>query len=390
MIYLHSPGLICALGSGVDTVRERLFAADSPGMDVTDRYSPGRPLMLGTITEALPAIAAPPQHRSRNNALLAAAFAQIDVPYRAQSAGLDPARIAVVLGTSTSGIVEGEVAMAARDADGALPAGYHYGQQELGSPAQWLADELGLAGPAYCISTACSSSAKALAAGARLIGTGVADLVIAGGVDTLAAFTIAGFSALESVSAARCNPFSRNRNGINIGEGAALFLMSRTPSQVALTGWGESSDGHHVSAPAPDGSGAKRAIAAALARAGKTADEIGYVNLHGTATRQNDAMESLAVAALLPGVPASSTKPLTGHTLGAAGAIEAALCWITLTDADRRLPPHVWDGDADPDIAPLPLVAPGTRAGTRAGVGAALSTSFAFGGNNIALILERT
>ncbi|BCL77382.1 beta-ketoacyl-[acyl-carrier-protein] synthase II [Jeongeupia sp. HS-3] len=386
MIYLHSPGLICALGAGVDTIRERLFALDAPGMVETDAYSRGRTLMLGTVTEALPPLReAPPQHRSRNNALLAAAFAQIDAQYRQLAAGLAPARIAIVLGTSTSGICEGEVAMA-HEADGALPADYHYGQQELGSPAQWLANELGIAGPAYCISTACSSSAKALAAGSRLLASGVADLVIAGGVDTLAAFTVAGFTALESVSAVRCNPFSRNRNGINIGEGAALFLMSRTPSPVALAGWGESSDGHHISAPAPDGNGAKLAIAAALQRAGKTALEIGYVNLHGTATRQNDAMESLAVATLLPGVPASSTKPLTGHTLGAAGAIEAALCWITLTDAKHRLPPHLWDGDADPAIPPLPLVAAGDTAEIRC----VLSTSFAFGGNNIALILERT
>ncbi|WP_432722092.1 beta-ketoacyl-ACP synthase [Jeongeupia wiesaeckerbachi] len=387
MIYLHPPGLVCALGTGIDAVRERLFAGDSPGMIVTDAYSPGRPLLLGTVPDALPAIdQAPPQHRSRNNALLAATFAQIATRYRDLTAGLDPARIAIVLGTSTSGIFEGEVAMAEFGQTGALPEHYHYGQQELGSPAQWLAGELGIKGPAYGISTACSSSAKALAAGARLIETGVADLVIAGGVDTLAAFTVAGFTALESVSVARCLPFSRNRNGINIGEGAALFLLSRTKSPVALAGWGESSDGHHVSAPDPSGRGAQRAIEAALQRAGKTAADIGYVNLHGTATRQNDAMESLAVATALPGVAASSTKPLTGHTLGAAGAIEAALCWITLTDDLQRLPPHVWDGDADPDIAPLPLVGIGARADVRA----ALSTSFAFGGNNIALILERT
>ncbi|MBM3117125.1 beta-ketoacyl-ACP synthase [Jeongeupia naejangsanensis] len=387
MIYLHSPGLVCALGAGIDTVREHLFAGDSPGMVETAQYSPGRSLMLGTVTDALPSIdPVPPRHHSRNNALLAATFAQIDAAYRQLATGLDSVRIAIVLGTSTSGICEGEVAMAERGQSGVLPDDYHYGQQELGSPAQWLAAELGIAGPAYSISTACSSSAKALSAGARLIETGVADLVIAGGVDTLAAFTVAGFTALESVSATRCNPFSRNRNGINIGEGAALFLMSRTPSPVALSGWGETSDGHHISAPDPTGRGAQRAIEAALQRAGKTAADIGYVNLHGTATRQNDAMESLAVATALPGVPASSTKPLTGHTLGAAGAIEAALCWITLTDPAHRLPPHLWDGEADPEIAMLPLVVPGQRADTRA----VLSTSFAFGGNNIALILERT
>jgi 3-oxoacyl-[acyl-carrier-protein] synthase-1 len=211
--------------------------------------------------------------------------------------------------------------------------------------------------------------------------------VIAGGADSLCAFTINGVNALESVAAGRCTPFSSPRCGINIGEGAALFLMSREPGPVRLAGWGETSDAHHMSAPDPQGGGAIAAIATALSRAGVHARDIDYVNLHGTATPLNDAMESHAVAAILgTAVACSSSKPLTGHALGAAGAIEAGLCWLALArNPARMLPPHWWDGAADPELPPLDLVAPGRRA--HAPLRYALSQSFAFGGSNAALLL---
>src|SRR5262249_40951199 len=161
----------------------------------------------------------------------------------------------------------------------------------LNSPAAFLAQTLGITGPAYVQSNACASSAAALASSARLIHMGICDAVLTGGVDTLCAFTVAGFAALESVSTTRCNPLSRNRNGINIGEGAALFLVTKQPATVAVSGWGESSDGYHMSAPDPGGKGARLAIERALKRADILASDIDYINLHGTATVQNDAME---------------------------------------------------------------------------------------------------
>lgn len=387
--FLGEPAVVCALGGDLPTIRENLYAGVSPGMRTTEDYSPGRPLLLGTA--ALEPAAGNPalRHRSRNNRLLAAALAALRPSLDPVLAALPPDRIAVVLGTSTSGMEETERAIDAVAASGALPPGFHLGQQELGSGALFLAEELGITGPAFTVSTACSSSAKALASGARLLAAGLADAVVAGGADTLCRFTVAGFAALEAVSPGRCNPFSRNRDGINVGEGAALFVMSRGPGRVRLAGWGEASDGHHVSAPDPDGHGARIAIEAALARAGaRAAARIGYVNLHGTGTRQNDAMEGRVIHALLDGVPASSTKPLTGHTLGAAGAIEAALCWLTLTDPAGRLPPHLYDGAVDPELPALNLVAPGSRLAQPPA--AVLSTSFAFGGSNVALLLERT
>jgi 3-oxoacyl-[acyl-carrier-protein] synthase-1 len=208
---------------------------------------------------------------------------------------------------------------------------------------------------------------------------------VTGGVDTLCGFTVAGFSALESVSAAPCNPLSAARKGINLGEGAALFLMSREPAAVALCGWGESSDGHHMSAPDPLGGGARLSMREALRRAGIAPDAIDYINLHGTATVQNDAMESRAVADLFGGaVAVSSTKPFTGHTLGAAGAIEAAASVLSL--ARGFLPPTVHLRTPDPAFG-LDYV-PG--AARDIALEALLSNSFAFGGNNTVLALTRS
>jgi len=392
--HLSTPGVICALGAGVAELRAAL-AADVPlGVSACDDVLPGRSLHLGRVQADLPAVdALPPQHRSRNNALLLAALAQIRPQVDAAVQRFGAARIGVVLGTSTSGIGDAEAAVLERAATGALPPRFDGRQQEMGSSALMLADHLGLNGPAHVISTACSSSAKALASAARLLAADVCDVVLCGGADSLCRFTVSGFAALESISEERCQPMSAARHGINIGEAAALFLMSREPldeaADVRLAGWGETSDAHHISAPDPSGQGALNAMRAALNRAGLEPQAIDYLNLHGTATPQNDAMESRAVAELFgTGLPCSSTKPLTGHTLGAAGALEAALCWLTLADnAQGRLPPHWWNGERDPALPGISLVQPGQMLGRAPR--AALSNSFAFGGSNIALVLVR-
>jgi 3-oxoacyl-[acyl-carrier-protein] synthase-1 len=217
---------------------------------------------------------------------------------------------------------------------------------------------------------------------------GLCVAVIAGGADTLCRLTVAGFRSLECVSPAPCNPLSSNRAGINLGEGAALFLMSRQPGPLRLAGWGETSDAHHMSAPDPAGRGAADAMRMALQRAGLSPGAVDYVNLHGTGTRQNDAMESHAVAQVLGlEVPVGSTKPCTGHALAAAGAIEAAVAWLTLVDNPRGLlPPHRWDGERDPELAALRVVSPGETLGRAPRD--VLSNSFAFGGSNAALLIS--
>ena len=415
MFYLNELGLICALGDTHAAIRQRLFAGQS-GIVVSDRYSSSGALPVGCVESALPQMEAgvyPLAHRSRNNQLLLAALKQIRPAVDAAIEQYGPHRIAIVLGTSTSGIAESEAAFQfaygraangratnGRAADGQaigqdridnkFPASFTYSQQEMGSAAAMLAHALGVTGPAYVHSSACASSAKAMASAARLIQMGLSDVVLTGGVDSLCAFTMAGFSALASVSRTRCKPFSANRDGINIGEGAALFLMSAKPATVALRGWGESSDGYHISAPDPVGGGARIAIAQALRRANVDPTQIDYINLHGTATQQNDAMESRVVHDLFgERVAVSSTKAFTGHALGAAGAIEAGLCWLAMQDDNPTgyLPPHLWDGEKDSNLPALNLLPDGYRLGHPLRL--ALSNSFAFGGANAALVMGR-
>jgi 3-oxoacyl-[acyl-carrier-protein] synthase-1 len=202
-IVLLPPAVTCALGNGLENVREALFSGHSPGMRSSDAHSPGRIMTLGFTDVPLPSLDAfPVAQRSRNNALLLATFAQIEPAFRELARDIPAHRIAVILGTSTSGIAESVDAVQNHYHTGRFHEGYHYSQQELGSPSRTLAEYLGCAGPVYSVSTACTSSAKALISGARLLRSGMADLVIAGGVDTLTRFTIAGFSSLEAVSEA--------------------------------------------------------------------------------------------------------------------------------------------------------------------------------------------
>jgi len=391
--YLNALGLICALGNERSEVARRLFAADDSGMVMENNWVPERSLPVGAVKAELPAIPAQlADHSSRNNQLLLAAALQIEPQIRdaIQRYGAD--RIGVILGTSTSGIDEAGRSIGAWLNDQQFPADYHYQQQELGAPANFLAQWLQLSGPAYVISTACTSSARALLSARRALDMGLCDAVLCGGVDTLCKLTLNGFSALEAVSAKRCNPFSRNRDGINIGEAAVLFLMTRETNGehcIALLGAGATCDAHHISAPEPTGRGARQAMQQALDNAGLKASQIGYLNLHGTATQHNDAMESLAVEAIFPdGVPCSSTKPLTGHTLGAAGALEAAFCWLSLApeNTGHALPPHVWDEQADPLLPTLRFTDRDSRL-AHTSKRYLMSNSFAFGGNNISLII---
>lgn len=384
-VYLNALGILNALGSGTEEVQAGMLEGTTAGMRRYQQPVVGRTLRVGTVDAELaplpPGFAA---YDSRNNRILTAALAQIRPQVDAAIARHGAARVGVVLGTSTSGIGEGEAAVAAFNRGEPLPAAYDYRQQEISSPSEYLRRALSLKGPAWTVSTACTSSAKAFSAARRLIATGLCDVVLVGGVDSICQLTLNGFSALESVSAGLCNPFSKNRDGINIGEGAALFLMSREPGPVALLGTGESSDAYHISGPDPEGKGAETALRQALKQAGT--ERVDYLNLHGTATILNDAMESQVVQRVLGNdTPCSSTKPLVGHTLGAAGATEAAFCWMLLThEGMPTLPPHVWDGIPDPALPRIQLCGTGY---TPRACRVVASNSFAFGGNNACLVL---
>jgi 3-oxoacyl-[acyl-carrier-protein] synthase-1 len=385
--YLNALGVVCSLGAGKQAVAEAMFGAATHGLHDLEGWVPGQPLTVGHVTAALPLPPAELAHRdTRNNRLLLLAAEEIETELRAAVTRFGAERVGIVIGTSTTGIEEATRSIAMRGQTGAWPADYRYADQELGAPAAFLAEWLGVAGPAYGISTACTSGARALLSAQRLLRSGLCDAVICGGADTLCRLATNGFHALEATADGRCQPFSKQRDGINIGEAAALFLMTRESAPVAFRGGGASSDAYHMSSPEPEGRGASDAMTRALSAAGLDAGMIDYVNLHGTATEHNDAMESRAVAATFGRhVPCSSTKALTGHTLGAAGALEAAFCWLSLTDPQRRLPPHVWDGEADPSLPTLAFTDGGSRLGP--GPRHLMSNSFAFGGNNASLIL---
>lgn len=377
--YIHQVAAVCALGDDMATLADGLFTATCSPLTMSEEPIAGQHLPLGNVKVPLLV-------DTRNNSLLLAALAPLRPAVEALKEHYGAARIAVILGSSTSGIAEGEAAIAQYLRSGDFPPGFHYRQQEMSAPAQFVARELQVTGPAWTISTACTSSAKAIASGARLLALGVCDAVVVGGADSLCHLTLTGFSSLEAVSSEVSNPFSANRRGINIGEAAALMIISREPGPVRLAGYGETSDAYHISAPHPEGTGAEAAMRKALMHAGLEPHDIAYINLHGTGTEHNDLMESRAVARVFgSSIACSSTKPLTGHTLGAAGALEAIFCYLALTQGNGRLPVHLWDGVRDPALSELTALGAQQLSAAPRYV---MSNSFAFGGNNIALILE--
>lgn len=393
-ISLSKPGAVCAAGITCDQLWSAALAGDSSGLSLASgKLNDGSTYYHGKIADdKLPALGELPEiMRTRNNQLLLGALKQIKAPLQTVIEQVGAHRVAVVLGTSTSGIASGEKALAHEEQYGELPADFDYKMQEMVAPAECLAELMGITGPAYCLSTACSSSARAFMSARSLLASGVVDAVVVGGVDSLCQLTLNGFKALESLSSGRCNPFSINRCGITIGEAAGLFIATRSidklqETQVYLTGAKSTSDAHHMSAPHPEGRGAVAAMSGALKEANITGEELDYINLHGTATPLNDKMEAHALAELnLQRTPASSTKALTGHTLGAAGAIEAVMCWLAL-EKQNGLPKHAWDAEPDPEIAQVNLYQ-GTALNRP--VYHCLSNSFAFGGSNVSLVFSK-
>jgi 3-oxoacyl-[acyl-carrier-protein] synthase-1 len=303
------------------------------------------------------------------------------------------ARVGVFVGTSTSGILQTELAYRRRDERGALPADFHYtGTQSNASLADFVARRLGLQGPSFVISSACSSSAKVFATAQRMIAAGLVDCAVVGGVDSLCLTTLYGFHALELLSREPCRPFDAARKGLSLGEAGAFVLLERACGQlrdedVLLLGCGESSDAYHMSSPHPEGLGASLAMRQALQQAGLRAEGIDYINLHGTATPSNDAAESRAVGAVFGHTtPCNSTKGATGHTLGAAGGLEAVLSLLALRDG--LIPASPGTRELDPALA-----GPGglryQRDCAHAQLGFVMSNSFGFGGTNCSLVFGR-
>ena len=364
---LEHMSCVCALGCTNEEVLANLRARSSAGMVPLGDEIPGRTVLFGAVSGGLPEIAEP-EYDTRTDRLLKlavengrAGFASFVEKYGAD-------RVAVVLGTSNTGIDEAQRHVDAWIDTGMKPDAMRFSEIELGTPAEYLAELLGVAGPAYSISTACSSSAKVFPAARRLIEAGVVDAAIVGGADGRCRFALNGFNALGALSQGLCRPLAPDRDGINLGEGAALFTLERAKgdaSSICFAGAGETSDAYHPTAPDPEGNGAEAAMLAALKDAGISPEDVSYVNLHGTGTVANDDMEMKALMRVFPGLAGvepvgphyESTKPFTGHCLGAAGAIEAAVCWLKFASGELS--------------------------------GAALSNSFAFGGSNASVVLRR-
>jgi 3-oxoacyl-[acyl-carrier-protein] synthase-1 len=328
----------------------------------------------------------------RNNRLACLGFTQdgFDEALRAAITKYGAQRIGVFLGTSTSGILQTELAYRRRDpVTGALPADYIYGPtHNTFSVADFTRHYFGLTGPAVVVSSACSSSAKVFASARRMMASGLIDAAVVGGVDSLCLTTLYGFNSLGLMSGQACRPFDLQRDGISIGEAAAFALLERAPERpqagaVLLLGTGESSDAYHMSSPHPDGLGARMAMQAALKMAGLQPADIDYINLHGTATPSNDAAECKAVRQLFgSGTPCSSTKGATGHTLGAAGGVEAVICALALRHG--LLPGGLNTRQLDPALDLDYLLENREQP-----VAHVLSNSFGFGGTNCSLIFSR-
>lgn len=385
--------LVTAVGVGLEAHRQA-FLAERTGL----RPQAFETAELGTwlgVVEGLDALPWPTEwaHFDCRNNRLAEMAVRSDGFEQAVSAAVQrwgAHRVAVLMGTSTSGILETEIAYRHRDpSTGALPPRPDYaGTHNTYSVGRYIRERLALKGPAFVVSTACSSSAKVYASAQRMMAAGLIDAAVVGGVDSLCLTTLYGFRSLELVSPDICRPWDARRRGLSLGEAAALALLEREPVPGRhplgwLSGVGETSDAHHMSSPHPEGAGAVAAMRQALAAAGLVPQDIGYLNLHGTATPGNDAAEDQAVRAVFTTPPpCSSTKGYTGHTLGAAGGVEASFALLALSDG--LLPSNLNLLEQDPALS-----SPVLRQTRRQAVQAVASNSFGFGGSNACLVFTR-
>jgi 3-oxoacyl-[acyl-carrier-protein] synthase-1 len=379
--------MVHALG----TTREQILgalAAGRTGLAPPDPSLLSAPLgfetAVGAVPGPLPELPRELQPRSTRLAQFGLQLVQqLDEPLRRARERWRPERIALLLGTSTAGAATTERAYRAFVTEGRFPGGYDFRlQHTYGAVLDVLRALTGACGPALMVSTACTSGAKPFATARRWIAADLIDAALVGGIDTLCNLTLHGFHALQALDREPCRPFGEGRRGISIGEGGALALVERSgEARVLVEGVGETSDAYHISAPHPQGAGALAAMGAALEQAGLRPAEVDHVNAHGTGTRLNDSAEAQAIAAVFgPEVPVVSTKGYTGHTLGAAGAIEFAFAACAVEEG--WIPASLGAERRDPEIA---LRLPSAR--TAGSFRHVLSNSFAFGGNNVSLLV---
>lgn len=399
-LYLSKPGVMSCAGNNIDELWNAVTTGCQSGIKKVTACN-GEEYFAARINDA---ILQPSGGRYDMKIIRIenAALEQIADDINAAKSRYGAERVAVCIGSCDNGTEFSLANHRKYFSDGEFPKNYNIEVQGADYVATFIEEKFGLTGPAVTFATACSSSAGAIIKAAEMIMGGVVDAAVVGGIDIASDTTLIGFSALEAVSSEITNPFSKNRHGITLGDGAAFFVLSRetTGATVRLLGWGESADAYHMTSPDPSGAGAEKAIRRALENSGVAAGDVGYINLHGTGTKFNDSMEAKAVAAIFGDseggaalVPVSTTKPVTGHTLGAAAALEAAICWKALVENKEKenikLPSQVWDGEQDEELPQLNIVdsKSGNGDGEKKPLKVCLSNSFAFGGANACLVL---
>ena len=394
-IYLSKPGIICASGSSLSEFWKNITEGNQASIKKADGDFSGRTFYTAQVSVPLPKPVSV-RYDSRAIRLIDFALNQIapDVEKAVSLYGAE--RTGVCVGTCDNGSELSYEAHKKFFTENHFPENYNMEMQSAHYNSSFIKEKFSLKGPALAFTTACSSGAAAVIQGARLIKAGVCDAVIAGGSDVASDTVLLGFDSLEAVSSSKTNPFSKNRDGITLGEGAAFFVLSKDPldeNRILLEGYGESSDAYHMTSPDPSGDGAYDAMKKALESAGLSAEDIGYLNLHGTGTHLNDSMEAAAVDRLFASykVPCSSTKCMTGHTLGAAAAVELAACYeavvMNRSKEDALLPVQIWDGEKDEELPQLNFVSKDSAVFKNHKVQHCMSSSFAFGGNNACLII---
>ena len=393
-LYLSKPGVMSCAGNNIDQLWDAVTTGKQDNIKKVKACNDEEYFAARIADDTLQASGA--RYDMKIMRIENAALEQIadDVLAVKERYGAD--RIAVCLGSCDNGTEFSLANHRKYFAEGEFPKDYNIEIQGADYVSTFVAEKFGLNGPAVTFATACSSSAGAIIKASELIMGGVVDAAVVGGIDIASDTTLIGFSALEAVSSEITNPFSKNRHGITLGDGAAFFVLTREPlegSIIRLLGWGESADAYHMTSPDPSGAGAEKAIRRALEASKVATSEVGYINLHGTGTKFNDSMEGKAVAAIFgeKTVPVSTTKPVTGHTLGAAAALEAAICWKALVENQGKndnikLPLQVWDGERDEEIPELNIV-DGKSGAAKGNLKICLSNSFAFGGANACLVL---
>ena len=421
-IYLSKPGVMSCAGNNIDEVWQSVTEGNQKGIKKYKACNGEEYYAARIDDKGLKPSGA--RYDMKVMRIENAALEQIAADVDAVKKLYGPDRIAVCVGSCDNGTEFSVAAHRKFFTEGEFPADYNLEIQGADYAATFVAEKFGIKGPANCFSTACSSSAGAIIKAAEMIKAGLVDAAIAGGIDIASDTTLVGFGALEAVSSEITNPFSRNRHGITLGDGAAFFVLTREPLPVVepvettlspsgltrrsirLLGWGESADAYHMTSPDPTGAGAEKAIRRALESSGVSLEDVGYINLHGTGTKFNDSMEAKAVAAIFgeareageaggahaASVPVSTTKPVTGHTLGASAALEAAICWKALMEnqeknANIKLPLQLWDGQRDEELPVLNIVDKKSDGGSKGPLKVCLSNSFAFGGANACLAL---